>query len=81
MMSFIFWSIVLYLLFRFVFNFLIPVIRASRQMRRQMRDFHERMAQANQQSRFHENANTYENKQNPGTRSRSEDYIDFEELK
>ena len=81
MVNFIFWSIVFYLLFRFVFNFLIPVIRASRHMRRQMRNFQEKMNQANQQSPFGETVNHYNSNPNPGSKAKSGDYIDFEEVR
>ena len=38
LLEILFWSFVLYYLFRFVFNFLLPVARATRQVRQQFRN-------------------------------------------
>jgi hypothetical protein len=78
MLKYIFWALVIYFLVRFVINFLIPVVRAGRQMRNQMKDFQEKM---NQQTQFQggNNTNNYAPKQE--NKARAGDYIDFEEIK
>ena len=45
MLKYIFWSVVIYFLVRFVVNFVIPVVRAGRQMRAQVKEFQEKMNQ------------------------------------
>jgi hypothetical protein len=76
MFKYLFWAIGLYILIRFIFNFVIPVYRATRQMKGQMRDFQSRMQQG--QEGFEQNANAQKSEK---SRSKREDYIDFEEIK
>lgn len=82
MIPFLLWSIVLYLLFRFIFNFLIPLITATRQIRTKMKDM-----QGNVQDFQERNANQPFNDkreqppQDYKTNSSKGDYIDFEEIK
>ena len=44
MVKYIFWTIVIYFLIRFIFNFVIPVFRATRQMSSQVKDFQNKMS-------------------------------------
>jgi hypothetical protein len=76
MFKYLFWALSLYVLFRFVFSFLIPVYRATRQMRSQMKDFHNRME--GQQDYQHTSANADEAHK---SKVKEGDYIDFEEIK
>ena len=76
MFTYLFWAIGLYILIRFVFNFVIPVFRATRQMKSQMKDFQNRMH--NQQEQDYEHSNT--RKQSKPSVKQG-DYIDFEEIK
>lgn len=66
-----FLAIVLYLLYRFVFNFLVPVIRTTRHVKQQFRNMHEGHNEANNRPRQEQKP-----KQPPVG-----DYIDFEEVK
>lgn len=76
MFKYLFWGIVLYLVIRFIVNFVIPVFRATRQMRNQVKDFQQRMEEErNAQSNFQET------QASPKTPVNKEDYIDFEEIK
>jgi hypothetical protein len=79
MFKFIFWGIVIYLLVRFIFNFVIPVFRATRQMRDQVRGFHERMEEQNQQQQYSKTTATQTSR--PRHEKVEGDYIDFEEVK
>ena len=76
MFKYLFWALSLYVLFRFVFSFLIPVLRATRQMRGQMKDFQNKMHDQQQQT-FHEPVN----EKHPKASVKEGDYIDFEEIK
>jgi hypothetical protein len=66
-----------------VFNFLIPVIRASNRMKNQMREFQDKM---NQQNQFQDNHTQFSGRPQNGAsmhenKSKTGDYIDFEEIK
>ena len=78
-LSFLFFAFLAYLVFRLVFNFIIPIYKTTKKVRRTFREMNEQM------NRQH-NGNTPHQKQ-PGTepqatkKSSSGDYIDFEEVK
>jgi hypothetical protein len=76
MIKFIFWSVLIYALVRFVFNFLIPVFRTASQMKKQVREFQDRVNTEHQYQN-----NTQASQPKPSPRPKSEDYIDFEEVK
>jgi predicted Holliday junction resolvase-like endonuclease len=71
MLSFIIWTIVIYLLIRFIFNFVIPIVRVSGRMRSQVREFQEKVNRQYQEQPAPE-------KHKP---KKADDYIDFEEIK
>lgn len=85
MLSVILWILLGYFLYRFVFNFLVPIFRVSRQMKQQVRDFQNHMQAQQQQSYQH--SHTSQRQQGPSAtssdspREKSGDYIDFEEIK
>ncbi|MBV9961015.1 MAG: hypothetical protein JO072_02105 [Parafilimonas sp.] len=64
---------VLYLLYKLIFNFIIPVSRASSQIRNKVNEMHQ---QQRQQHYTNESQNT-----KTGARPPADDYIDFEEIK
>lgn len=66
-------AIVLYFLFRFVFNFVLPVAKATRQMKNKMNEFNNRMQE--QQNPSPPQTNTGKT-----TTPKGGDYIDFEEV-
>jgi hypothetical protein len=69
--------IVFYLLYQFVFNFLVPVLRTTRHVRQQFRNMRDGMgeqAPPNQTS-------AHPHERHSSTRGPAEDYIDFEEIK
>ena len=74
MFTYLFWAIAIYVLVRFIFNFVIPVFRATRQMRGQMRDFQNRMSQE------HDAPQDFDQK-SAKSKVKEGDYIDFEEIK
>ena len=67
-----FLAIVFYLLYRFVFNFIVPVARTTRHVRQQFRNMQEQ--QGGQQARPAE-------PQRPAQKPSAGEYIDFEEIK
>jgi len=66
-----FLAIVLYLLYRFIFGFLVPVVRTTRHVRQQFRNMQESAGASQQQPRQEPKP-----KQPPVG-----EYIDFEEVK
>lgn len=69
-------ALLLYFLYRFVFNFLIPVIRTTRRIRRTMQDMQQPMQGFQQQHHGPQN-NAEQAQPTPG----KGDYIEFEEVK
>ena len=75
MFKYLFWAIAIYLLVRFIVNFIIPVYRATRQMKSQVREFQEKMQgqQAPQED--------FSTTNKPKSAVKEGEYIDFEEIK
>jgi hypothetical protein len=83
MLRVILWILVGYFVYRFVFNFLLPIFRVSRQMKRQVREFQSHMQQA-QQQQYQANGQQQAapHQQRPAhPTEKAGDYIDFEEIK
>jgi len=79
MIRILLWVILAYVIYQFVFKFIIPLVRVSRQMKRQIRDFQ-------QQAGFgKEHYRQYNQQQRGQAEKKSADkageYIDFEEIK
>ena len=78
-LGFLFLAFVIYLLFRLVFDFIIPIYKTTRRVRKGFREMQERMnghaEQYGQQEKY-SNAN-----QNSTKSGGTGEYIDFEEIK
>ena len=72
MIEWIFTVLVLYLLYKLIFDFILPVSRASAQMRNKMNEM------SNKQQ---DNTNQQQPDREAKARPPKEDYIDFEEIK
>ena len=79
MLRYLLYAFLIYLAYRLVFHFIIPIYKTTKQVKKQFREMHDRMEdhitqqqQANQPSPIPQ---AEKNKQQAG------DYIDFEELK
>lgn len=77
MLAYLIWAFVVYWMFRFIFNFVFPVFRATRQMRDHVRDFQRQQAPPGS---FSGEAARPTSKPS-ASRPKSDDYIDFEEVK
>ena len=66
-----------YLLYKFIFELVIPIFKTTRQVKRKMNEFQQNM---NKQAETNRTSNTKTDKP-PVSKSKSEDYIDFEEIK
>ena len=80
----LFLAIVVYLLYRFIYNFLLPVFRATRQVREQFRNMQGPSNDPGEASQRSFTANSSRPGQAADKRPSkppAEDYIDFEEIK
>ena len=78
MLRYLFYAFLIYLAYRLIFHFIIPIYKTTRQVKKQFREMHSRMQDnMSQQQPYQQSAApaTETKKQQPG------DYIDFEELK
>jgi hypothetical protein len=77
-LSFLFFTFVAYLIFKLVFDFIIPVYKTTRQVKQKFREMNEQMhgQQSRQAAQDGQQKNTAESK-----KSTLGDYIDFEEVK
>jgi hypothetical protein len=76
-LKYLFYAFLFYLLFRFIFNFVLPVYRATRQVKRGFREMQEKMRE--QQSSGEQSQ--AQPGQPAGGGSSLGEYIDFEEVK
>ena len=77
MLSYIFLLILAYLMYRLVFNFILPIYRTTRQVKKSFREMHEKMNQQYGGS----NTENIEEKFKHQNKTKAGDYIDFEEVK
>lgn len=77
----LFLVIVFYLLYKFVFNFLVPVFRTTRHVRQQFRNMRDGMGPQEPQPQQSQQTSSRPQERHSSTRGAAEDYIDFEEIK
>lgn len=78
MLRYLFFAFLIYLAYRLVFHFIIPIYKTTRQVKKQFREMHSRMQDNMSQQQPHQQSAT------PATENKKQqagDYIDFEELK
>jgi hypothetical protein len=78
MLSYLFYAFLIYLAYRLVFHFIIPIYKTTRQVKKQFREMHSRMQDNMGQQP------PYQQPVTPATENKNQqagDYIDFEELK
>ena len=78
MLRCLFYAFLIYLAYRLVFHFIIPIYKTTRQVKKQFREMHSRMQDNMSPQQPYQQAATpaTENK-----KQQSGDYIEFEELK
>ena len=79
MLKIIFELFVFYLLYKLIFDFIVPVYETTKQVKKQVREMNGRMDEMNRQQQ----QQTNNNQSNKSTTSKApkDDYIDFEEVK
>ena len=78
MLRYLFFAFLIYLGYRLVFHFIIPIYKTTRQVKKQFREMHSRMQDNMGQQP------PYQQPVTPATENKNQqagDYIDFEELK
>lgn len=75
-LSFLFFAFIAYLLFRLVFDFVIPVYRTTKKVKQTFREMNERMNAQNGASQPQQQQPSTDNQ-----KSTLGEYIDFEEVK
>jgi hypothetical protein len=84
--KFLFYAFLFYLMFRLIFNFILPIYRTTKQVKRSFREMHEQMNQ--HQREYPGNGSTgadaqtsQQNKTENLNTDQLGEYIDFEEVK
>jgi hypothetical protein len=72
--KYILFAILVYVLYQFIFNLVIPVYRTTRKIKKGFREMNTHMNQQQQQS-------SPSSSQGPISKAKAGDYIDFEEVK
>ena len=71
---------VIYILYKFIFEFIMPVYKATKQVKQKMNDMHQRMQETQAQPE-HDQYNTRNQTTAAPKRPASDDYIEYEEVK
>lgn len=79
MLKIIFYTFIFWLLYKLIFDFIIPVYQSTKQVRRQMGDIQERMRQQFEQQQ--QQAAEPQRPQTTAKKADKSDYLDFEEIK
>ena len=80
MIEWLFTFLALYLLYKLIFDFIIPVSKVSSQMRTKMNEMHQQQRYQQHQQKQQQSSSEQKNK-TTNVRPPSDDYIDFEEIK
>lgn len=78
MIKLIFELFLLYLLYKFIFEFIIPVYHATKQVKRKMNEMQETMKK---QQDYYQNSNPTQQKPTGSSAATDSEYIDYEEVK
>jgi Sec-independent protein translocase protein TatA len=79
MLKIIFYTFIFWLLYKLIFDFIVPVYQSTKQVRRQMGDIQDRMRQ-----QYQEQQQAQQEAQRPQASTKKadkKDYLDFEEIK
>ena len=80
MFSLLFYAFLVYLLYRLVFSFIIPIYRTTRQVKKSFKSMQEQMRQHSDPFGQQQAQSSQPQNKKSGT-SKVGDYIDFEEVK
>jgi Sec-independent protein translocase protein TatA len=80
MLKIIVYTFIFWLLYKLIFDFIIPVYQSTKQVRRQMGDIQERMRQQFEQQQ-QQSAEPQRPQATAAKKADKSDYLDFEEIK
>jgi len=78
MLRYLFYAFLIYLAYRLIFHFIIPIYKTTKQVKKQFREMHSRMEDNINQQQV--NQQTMPPRQED-KKAQAGDYIDFEEVK
>jgi type II secretory pathway component PulM len=84
MFKYILLGFTIYFAYRFIVNFLIPVVKTTRQVKKQFDSVREQQAYQQQQTNNQQQAYQQQAQASPSkktTKASDEDYLEFEEIK
>lgn len=88
MLRYLFYAFLIYLAYRLIFHFIIPIYKTTKQVKKQFREMSARMNRSDGHSQMEDHMNQQEANQQtayPQAENKKEqlggDYIDFEEVK
>ena len=72
----------LYILYKLIFDFIIPVAKTTKQVKKQFSAMSQQMQEKmNQKQASQQQQTNYSTPASPGPKEKKDDYIDFEEIK
>jgi len=81
MIRYIILSFIFYWLFRFIFNYVLPIFRTMRQVKEQVRGFQDRTGTRESSYPNNPYGNTSARRPQQESKPKAGEYIDFEEIK
>jgi Sec-independent protein translocase protein TatA len=79
-LRFLFYAFLFYMAYKLVFDFIIPVYRTTKRVKKGFREMQERMNQHAEQYQ-QQQGRTHQTVSNENQETKSGDYIEFEEIK
>lgn len=80
MLRYVFYGLIFYMLYRLVFNFILPIAIATRKVRKQFKQAKDQMEQMQKQQYQQQQADFKTSSKAPSKPS-ADEYLDFEEVK
>ena len=81
MLRYILLAFTIYFAYRFIVNFLIPVVKTTRQVKKQFDSVREQQAYQQQQQQHHQHQKSKPSPVQKDNKAGDNDYLEFEEIK
>ena len=81
MLRYILLAFTIYFAYRFIFNFLIPVVKTTRQVKKQFDSVREQQAYQQQSQQSHQAQQAKPSPVQKNSKASDDDYLEFEEIK
>jgi len=75
------WILLAWFLYKFIFDVLVPLVKVTVKVRRQMNDFKQQFNNLHQEGNTADSHHTQPNNTTATNKPKAGDYIDFEEIK